>query len=213
MDILLIRHGESIANTQGIYQGLTFDTELSDLGQKQAQALARQLAQTFPVIDAIYSSQLKRTLQTAEIIAQGLLLKSPFVDNRLQEINHGLWEGKTAEQIEQDFPGMLEEWNTNPEAVEMPEGETVAEVTTRSLACLEEISQQHPTRIAVVTHDLVIRAVLTNLLRRQIKDLWLYPLQNAAYSVIEWGKYPQVISINVNEHLEGIESDLKQQAL
>lgn len=213
MDIILVRHGESIANTQGIYQGLTYDTDLSELGIKQSESLARQLAQAYPVFDAVYSSQLKRTLQTAEIVAQGLLLKAPVTDSRLQEINHGDWEGKTSAQIEDAYPGMLETWRTDPEVVEMPGGETVTQVIARVLPALEEIASQNPTRVVVITHDLVIRAILNQLLRRQIRDLWLYPLQNAGYSVVEWDKYPQVISININDHLTQLESDLSRQAL
>lgn len=212
MDILLVRHAESIANTQGIYQGQTYDTDLSETGYKQATALAKAL--TALKIQTIYTSPLKRTVQTAEIINAKLLLNAPLTDNRLLEINHGKWEGKTKQQIDQLFPGQMDIWKNNPDNLTMPQGEHVNQVYQRILEFLQEISRQDYTRTLVVTHDAVIRVILTKLLMREIKDLWLYQLDAAGYSTIEWnGQFKQVIKINENSHLNGLASDLSQHAL
>ncbi len=212
MDILLIRHGESLANTQGVYQGQTYDTELSEAGVKQAQALAKNLAKIN--INAVYASPLKRTRQTAEIITENLLMGPAIIDQRIIEVNHGQWEGKSKSEIIEEFPGQLEVWKTEPETITMPDGENLSDVENRAFEFLKELATTEHSRVALVSHDSVIRVILTKLLRRELKDFWIYELDAAGYSTIEWNeKMPQVVKINENSHLEGVASDLAMHAL
>lgn len=212
MEFLLIRHAESIANTEGIYQGWTYDTDLSTKGKKQARAVTKALGQYS--IDKLYASPLKRTWQTAEEICQGLLLGEPTAEDRIKEINHGEWEGLSTQQIEEQYPDMYQQWKSDPENVSFPGGETVSDVKNRAFEFLKEIGNQDYRRVAVVTHDAVIRVILTQVLRREMKDLWIYELDAAGYSIIEWhSKLPKVIKINENEHLNSLASDLSQHAL
>ena len=185
---------------------------MSETGQKQAQALAKALVGIS--IDQIYSSPLKRTMQTATLISQGLLCQDPIPDQRLKEINHGEWEGKTKEQIKQEYPDQLHFWKTEPETVTFPQGEKLDQVLQRSFEFLDLITKYSHQRVAIVTHDTVIRSLLTKFLLRELKDIWLYQLDAGGYSVIEWnGKFKQVIKINANEHLKDIASDLSIHAL
>ena len=75
-----------------------------------------------------------RPKETAEIILQ----HHPDVELQLEsefcEISHGLWEGKFEAEIEQLYPGLLEQWKTKPETVQMPEGENLQQVWERSVA-------------------------------------------------------------------------------
>lgn len=76
--IYLIRHAESIANTQGKYQGQTYDTPLSPLGEMQSQALRNRFVGTR--FDQVFSSPLKRTTQTAMAISQNVTFASEIVE-------------------------------------------------------------------------------------------------------------------------------------
>jgi probable phosphoglycerate mutase len=216
MDIILCRHAESLANTQSIYQGQSYDTDLSEVGQQQAKALAKALAERYTSIDRVYTSSLKRAQFTAVQICSRLLIDQPTVDDRIMEINLGLWEGKTKTEVDQQFPGQLDQWQQDPHGLELPQGETLEQVQARAFEFLNQFKDQQVTRIIVVSHDLLIRTTLTKLLRREFKDIWIYQLDAGGYSVLEFdGKRYQVAEINANDHLiEGnLSSDLTTHAL
>jgi broad specificity phosphatase PhoE len=88
--LLLVRHGETDWNRDGRWQGGS-DTRLNDLGREQARALAERLDGS---IDVLYSSDLARARETAEIVAAKLGLEV-HVDPRLRERSFGSWEGRT----------------------------------------------------------------------------------------------------------------------
>src|SRR4028118_821913 len=96
MRLILVRHGESEWNRTGRYQGQA-DAPLSDLGLRQADALANRLQHEH--IDAIYTSPLQRARKTAEAIAR-FHPHVPFVqDEALMEIHHGVWQGLLATEV------------------------------------------------------------------------------------------------------------------
>lgn len=120
--LLLVRHGETNWNREGRFQG-TMDIPLNENGQAQAakaQAFLKDVNLDFAV-----TSPMSRPKETAEIILQAHPQIQLATHPQLEEIGHGLWEGKLESEIEADFPGMLQEWQTKPETVQMPEGEKV----------------------------------------------------------------------------------------
>jgi broad specificity phosphatase PhoE len=138
--LLLVRHGETDWNAEGRLQGHT-DRPLNDYGRRQAGALADALAGDS--IDAVYSSDLARARETAEILAVrlGLLVS---VDAGLREKNWGSWEGLTSEQRQ---------------TVEYA-GESTHAHRERTLASLRAIAERHPgERVLVVTHGGSVRRV------------------------------------------------------
>jgi 2,3-bisphosphoglycerate-dependent phosphoglycerate mutase len=137
---LLVRHGETDWNAEGRLQGHT-DTPLNDFGRRQARALAEDLAGE--AVDAVYSSDLSRARETAEIVAERLGL--PVVlDPDLREKDWGTWEGLTA--AERDH-------------VELA-GETTGAHRARVLRSLHSIADRHPAgRVLVVTHGGSVRRV------------------------------------------------------
>jgi broad specificity phosphatase PhoE len=98
--LLLVRHGETDWNTTGRFQGQA-DPPLNANGRAQAASLAAQLAQTR--IGAIYSSDLQRARDTAEIVARKLGM-TVRVDRRLREINQGEWDGMLTTDIIARYP-------------------------------------------------------------------------------------------------------------
>ena len=103
--LLLVRHGETDWNRDGRWQGGS-DTQLNDLGREQARALADELDGN---IDVVYSSDLARARETADIVAAKLGLEVR-VDPRLRERSFGSWEGLTTLEIEERFADSHRRW-------------------------------------------------------------------------------------------------------
>jgi len=139
--LLLVRHGETDWNAERRWQGHA-DVPLNDRGREQARVLAEQL--TGESIDAIYSSDLSRARDTADIV--GVRLGMPVVvDADLREIDVGPIEGMTAEET-----GTLDGWHGEPK-------EAHAE---RILRAVQRIAERHPDdRVLVVTHGGSMRRV------------------------------------------------------
>ena len=138
--LLLARHGETDWNAEGRLQGHT-DRPLNDYGRRQASALAEELAGDS--IDAVYSSDLSRARETAEIVA-GRLGLPVVIEPGLREKNWGSWEGLTP--MERDATAYV--------------GESTEEHRDRTLRTLREIAERHPgTLVLVVTHGGSIRRV------------------------------------------------------
>ncbi|HZT93458.1 MAG TPA: histidine phosphatase family protein [Gaiellaceae bacterium] len=140
--LLLVRHGETDWNADGRLQGQT-DRPLSDYGRRQARQLAEELGGE--ELEAIYSSDLARARETAEIVGERLGL--PVVlDPDLREKDWGNWEGLTA--VERDRVEFV--------------GESTEAHQARILRALRRISERHPAgRVLVVTHGGSMRRVQT----------------------------------------------------
>jgi 2,3-bisphosphoglycerate-dependent phosphoglycerate mutase len=141
--LLLVRHGETDWNADGRLQGHT-DRPLSDYGRQQAQQLAEELEGA--EIAAIYSSDLARARETAEIVGERLALPVGL-DPDLREKDWGTWEGLTS--VERDRVEFV--------------GESTAAHQERMLRALERIAERHPGngRVLVVTHGGSMRRVQT----------------------------------------------------
>ena len=154
--LLLVRHGQTVWNLQGRYQGRT-DVPLTLDGQRQAAALAAQLRAE--PIAAVYSSTLQRAYDTARPIAASHGL--PVVrDERLNEINQGEWEGLHVSEIARGWPALFAQWERDPLAVRLPGGETLQEVQARVLAVLQEIARAWPRQtVCIVAHKVTVAAI------------------------------------------------------
>jgi alpha-ribazole phosphatase len=155
--LLLIRHGSTEWNAEGRYQGQT-NTPLNDDGREQASRLAERLRSED--IDALYTSDLQRARQTAEMIVVHHGLK-PQPEPRLREISFGAWEGKTFEEIQEHNPESLADWYDDPLHGSPPRGETLQHVIERTGAAYDAIVEQHAEEtVAVVAHGGTLRALL-----------------------------------------------------
>ena len=143
--ILLARHGETDWNVEGRWQGWA-DAPLNDNGRAQARKLAEQLRST--PFDAVYSSDLSRAHETAEILAapHGV----PVVaDPGLREIDVGSWSGLTRAELAERFPDG-----------KRPDGETREQHRDRVHDAVERIARANlGRRILIVTHGGTMRAL------------------------------------------------------
>jgi broad specificity phosphatase PhoE len=152
--LLFVRHGETDWNRDGRWQGGS-DTHLNDVGREQASALAASLDGT---VDAIYSSDLSRACETAEILAAKLGLEV-HVDERLRERGFGAWEGLTTLEIEERFAHQHERWRLG-EGPGAEDAEPFDTFAARITSFLDELLERHPDdEVLVVAHGGSIRVI------------------------------------------------------
>lgn len=211
--IIAVRHGESIANTLGIYQGQTYDTDLSSLGKKQADALAKRL--TSFGIKKIIASPLKRTYQTAMEISR--VTDIPIEINELiLETNHGHWEGMSKEWIKKNYTDIYDTWFQNPSQTVFPNGEAFVDTFKRVETFLDRTDLTDNTLL--VTHDNIIRIMVTLSNGWTLDDIWRHDIEPAALNFFEVNKMTgknklKILKLNDNIHLEGLRADLSVHAL
>lgn len=140
MKILLVRHGETDWNVAQRIQGST-DTPLNETGIMQAQKLAEELAKRETPIIGVYTSKLERAAKTAECVAKKLG-KECIVLPGLEEINFGLWEGITWEQVEEQFPVEFQTWRQNRRYEHPPKGESYQELVERVVTALQKLIKE-----------------------------------------------------------------------
>ena len=154
--IHFIRHGDIAETKNGAYIGIT-DVSLSSDGREELKKLDNTCR--YPYAPVLFSSPLKRCIETCEIIYPG---KEPIVVDELSEMNFGLWEGKTAEDLKNhpDF----NKWLSGDTSVKPPEGESSADFTRRVCLMFQKIvdgliSTGH-TEAVIVTHGGVIMTLM-----------------------------------------------------
>lgn len=160
--VLLIRHGETSWNRERRWQGHA-DVPLAPEGRAQATRLAAYLRREHPAIHAVYSSDLRRALETAGELARRLGAQL-FTDPAWREIDVGRWTGLGGEDIQRRFG---EEWRRIAQGEDLPRGggETFGAFSARIVGALGALRDRHPRdTLAVVSHGGAIRAVLLHVL-------------------------------------------------
>jgi phosphoserine phosphatase len=204
---LIVRHGETDWNRAGRFQG-QIDVPLNEHGRSQA-ANAREFLKEVP-IDFAFTSHLLRPKETAEIILEahpGVTLQT---NQDLQEISHGLWEGKLEAEIAVDYAQELIDWRTKPETVQMPEGENLQDVWDRASQAwqdiLNKVGDVNQTGI-VVAHDATNKVLLCQLMGLQMTDFWKVKQGNGAVTVVSYpngiNELPVIQALNLTSHLSG----------
>ena len=204
MRLILVRHGESEWNRTGRYQGQE-DAPLSDLGLRQADALANRLEHEH--IDAIYTSPLQRARRTAEAIAR-YHPQVPFVeDPALYEIHHGAWQGLLASEVRERYPDLLEEWRAFPTRCQMPGGESFSNILKRTLNLRERLARLYPEgTVLLSTHDVVVKILIGDALGMHMDRINRIWVTNASISVVEYtDELPFLVSLSEACHLGHLE--------
>ncbi|MGD6871431.1 histidine phosphatase family protein [Sutcliffiella horikoshii] len=167
-----IRHGSTAWNKERRAQGSS-NIPLDQDGIRDAESLANRIKNED--WDVIYSSDLLRAMQTAEIVARSLQVDEVFLDSRLQEVNGGQIEGTTE-------PERIEKWGENWRDLDLGI-ESKEMVVKRALSFIEEVTQKHKDQnVLVVSHGSYIRHVLGEL----VKDLKMENhLENTSVSTVK----------------------------
>lgn len=182
--LYLIRHGE-VANAIGkkVYNG-QFDVDLSPKGYRQMEGVAGFLSDK--PIRAIYSSDLKRTVIGAGMIAYKHNLK--LVQRKdLREKDFGRWEGLAYDQVAQMYPDEWEAWLKDPVTSRPGGGETYIEVEKRVIPELDKIIPSHRgEEIVILAHGGVNRIILCHALDLDLRYIFRIEQGYAAINVIDF---------------------------
>jgi broad specificity phosphatase PhoE len=180
--VYLARHGSTAWNESPRFRGLA-DVPLSEKGFAQARALAAMLAST-PLV-AVYSSPLRRAMQTAEEIAKvcGLDVQ---IRAGLRSVDYGAWEGKTEKEAAESDPSLFDRFLHSIETVTFPGGESMEALRSRAVDALAKIAAAHPDgHVMVVTHQVVTRVLLCAVLGVGSAPYWRLGQDSGCLNVVE----------------------------
>lgn len=203
--LYLIRHAATPANLErpAKLQGCRVDPDLASVGLRQAIATRDFLA--VRPIDVVYSSPLRRSLRTAEIIAKPHGLE-PIPVEALIECDVGDWEGQSWEEIRAADPESYARYHANPAVHGYAGGENFQQVYDRAARAIDEILTRHAGRtVVVVSHHIVNRTYLAGVLGLGPARARAVSLENCGISVVhrEAGR-TSVATVNAAFHLQGV---------
>ena len=177
--VYLIRHGETDWNAERRWQG-TIPTELNSLGYQQAQLLSQHLAHV--PFSAIYASDLPRAYQTAQALAQPLQ-QTVKIEADLQEVNVGILQGHTGDELRAQYPDVFAEWIGGSMDFVPPNGESRRAGQLRMLKTFNTIVTHEHGIVAMVSHGGTIRLLLRALFsQHQVIQTDQYTISNTSYS-------------------------------
>lgn len=156
--LVLVRHGETEGESSIRYHGSN-DVALSEDGRRQMRRVGRVLAQQ--AFDALYTSTLRRTRESATLIAPHL---PPTPISAFDEINFGAWEGLTADEIAARDPDLFRSWRSDPATFHYPDGDSVVAFRERVARAWQAMLPAAPERVLMVAHKGVIATILNQLL-------------------------------------------------
>lgn len=197
--IYIVRHGQTEWNLLGKTQGHG-NSDLTPKGIEQAELLADSMIK-YP-IDYIYSSDLGRAYQTAEIIGNKLNIEVEKTE-ALREMNFGTWEGRIIKDIIEEDPELYKMWRNEPHLAKIPQGETLSQIKERTDAFIKEINEKYDGKhIVLVTHSLCARIMLLSFLDSDVKNIYRINQANTALNIIELRDYgPVVMKMNDTTHI------------
>ncbi len=200
--LYIIRHGSTEGNAKKRYCGF-LDLALNNKGKTQARRLQRRLKNE--IVHEVYSSDMKRAIETAGIVFRGYDIKK-VAD--LREMHFGIFEGLTYQEIMREFPKTYEKWIADPFNTIIPGGESLNILKKRVVRAFRKIILRHPYQtVAVVCHGGAISAFINHILKS--KDFWKYIPHSASLTVLESSsnKKIKISLLNDTAHLSGIKMD------
>ncbi len=196
--VLLIRHGRTKANAEGVLAGWTPGINLDEKGQDQARALAKRLA-VVP-LQAVVSSPLERTGETADLMLTGRDdVVARHVDERVGECRYGDWTGGSLKTLAKDPLWKVVQAHPSAAVFPGPEGESMAGMQRRAVDAVREWNARlGPEAVyAVVSHGDVIKAVLADALGMHLDQFQRIVVDPCSVSVVQYSQLrPFVVRTN-----------------
>lgn len=182
MQAILVRHGESEGNQQGIIQG-RLESPLTERGRRQSLALATALA-AFPVAQ-VYTSPALRAKDTAGLLADQFACPLTY-DERLLERHFGLLQGLRFEDAQREYPQLTGALFSGNAQAATPQGETTEEVNNRLFSCLNDLHKRHRNNtVIIVSHCHALEGLIWQLKGALMsEELRKYGHQNCSYSIL-----------------------------
>lgn len=188
MNIYLVRHGETEQNKRKNFYG-KLDVELNEKGEEQSYKVGEFLKNVG--FNKIYISDRKRTKETVEKI----LDMNKFYENkksiihkdeRINEIDFGLFEGKSYEEICSLYPKEQKEWERDWKNFSPPEGESAVEFYNRVESFMKHIQKEEEGDYLIVTHGGVIRMIYSYILENNMDFYWNFASRNGDITLIKY---------------------------
>jgi broad specificity phosphatase PhoE len=184
--IYLVRHGATIWNDTGRYQG-RMDVPLSDAGVRQVRDLAQRLRVRDVHFHAAYCSTLSRSGATAALLLEGTGRQATPLP-ALDELSYGTLQGLTPEARATHHAALDRQWRSTPWEVAFPEGESLADVETRVAPTWDEIVARHAGEtVLVAAHGHVNRVLLIRASSLPRAEFWRINQPNASCWVVRGG--------------------------
>ncbi|TXK83446.1 histidine phosphatase family protein [Paenibacillus sp. N3.4] len=183
LTLYITRHGETEWNIQNRMQGWS-DSELTQKGTDNAISLGNRLKDVN--LTAIYSSPSRRTAKTSELICGGRDIPIILNDN-LKEINMGDWEGKTQTVIKDNYPNEYQAFWEMPHLFKPCSGESFDTLMDRVICVFDKILLENKEgSVLVVTHTVVIKAILSYFKKLPLEKLWEPPyIKDTSLTIVE----------------------------
>jgi broad specificity phosphatase PhoE len=166
--LILARHGETVWNVEKIYRGRA-DVNLDGLGIKQAELLGKYLSNW--ELEAIYSSPVKRALDTANIVAHYQKIGVHTAEG-LIDFDYGEWQSLPEQEVKRLYPTLLNEWHNNPHKVRMPGGESLEDVRKRATEVVNDVLSKYQGSVLLISHRVVIKVLICSLLGLDNSHFW-----------------------------------------
>ena len=192
--IYIVRHGQSEGNKIDKFVGHT-DLGLTDLGKTQAELTAKCFVEKGILLDTIYSSDLKRAIDTANPTAKAYNLELQKL-KQLREINGGKWEGMIFPDIVEKYPKEYDVWKNNFWQARPVGGESITELAKRIVDAIEKIAiQNEGKKVAVFTHATPLRIAICHYSNKQLSQL----------NTIPWVSNASITTLKVDSHKSSLE--------
>lgn len=193
-EFIVVRHGETAWNAEGRIQG-HLDSPLNEEGLAQALLVGERLARE--AFDALYCSDLSRTRQTAQPLADRTGLQ-PRLRQELRERHLGVFQGLTGRECQEKFPEDYRRFQTRDPDHVVPEGESIRQLYARVAAFFDQLAASHAgERLAVVTHGGVLDALYRKVKAMPLERARDFTVYNASvnritcrdgdWQLVEWG--------------------------
>lgn len=197
---ILVRHAQTEWNRVERFRGRA-DVPLTEDGLAQAEATGRRVAAEWTPA-AIYTSPLSRSVKTAEAIGKHINVPVQ-VEAGLVDIDYGEWQGLTPDEARQRWPEQVDTWYHHPEQALIPGGESLADLSARTLQTVHRLAEQHAGEtIVLVGHTVVNRIILLGILGLGNERFWRLKQDPGAINVFDSGEGEYTIhSLNDTCHL------------
>ncbi|WP_125153208.1 alpha-ribazole phosphatase [Clostridium rectalis] len=182
MNIFLLRHGETEHNMKKLYYG-KLDALLNEQGIKQAEIVKERLKNIR--FNAVYTSEMKRAVDTAKIVLKDKKYKI-IKDSRINEMDLGIFEGKSYKEIEKLYPEEWKNWCENWKEFAPPKGESFIQFYGRIKSFFEDILKLKEENILIVTHGGVIKNIYSYIMEENLDMFWKFGTKNGDLAIVKY---------------------------
>ena len=206
--LILERHGQSEGNVKSLFTGHT-NVNLTKLGVAQVKRSAEYIVENHK-IDKIYSSDLKRAVDTAGFVAEKTGL-GIIKNEKLRELYAGKWNGMSFEEIEESYAVDWKVWREDVGNSRCTGGESVNELGERFLSAITEIAEENDGKTVLVsTHATPIRVTQCLLGGLPLDEMKNVPWgANASLTILEYDKGSwTIVKASYDEHLWDLRTNL-----